>query len=265
MKEVRGSNSGFIINGEVITSDPSGCLRTVLIRDLKLPEELPNTSFSNVMTIGAFNEDAFFALAHFNGVPTLLREELLTEVISDKVIFTGHADFMNGDTVYETKSITSKRVHAAVIKKGVYKVSNLAQLVRYMLVSNRLKGELVYTSYIDKLDYSELSFLNKKEVISRAMASAGETRKFIIEIAQDGAILVDRELTPFHVQHSWEHLHQAAEFLVSSSNLPPRPARSVSSDPCFFCPLKAVCETSPATKKEFLELATATILSKEPI
>lgn len=230
--QVRGAHSGFLVNGEILGTDKNCCPRAVLLRANGV-EEVHDEATLARFAVGNRNEDYF--------CDNILKGQLLqrdAEVIRD--YFTGHADIIVGDTVYELKSVTSKNVQKKVFEKGEYKLSNLAQLVGYMWASGRRNGVLAYTFWEEVEGGSDYS----------ATHAPGSTRSFAVAITDFGHIIVDGVFIPYTLKH-WHDHHKMLVDAVNKPEIPqifPKNPSEPWASPCMYCPFKAVCHALPARK-----------------
>lgn len=248
--QVRGGNSGFLQNGIVITSDATSCLRRALLRHHKI-EEPKNAKTQKVFGIGALNENWWEGYFKQNGL-VYTKEKPFIEVVTPLSDFCGHSDFVVedpnvGTCVYELKSVTSQNTYNKVFKKSEYKIANLAQAVNYMLAQETSYGRLVYSSYIEAVEYKNLDMYSMEDIIEMIDLIIPEHKIFEIKIADDGKINVDGAFSSFYVKDILAHRNETARLLENNQVAPDGP-QNISSgmfdSPCGFCPFKAVCNKS---------------------
>lgn len=256
---VRGGMSGFVRNGVTWGSDPASCLRRALLRHHKI-EEVPNEKSQKVFAIGHLNEELFERGLKERGV-TYQKELELSEPVTEDSEFCGHSDYVVdedfGKCVYELKSVTSKNTYKKVFDKGEPKLSNLAQCINYMLSVESTRGRLVYTSYMDAIEYSDIDLYNKKDILDMCQDIVPESRVFEVEIDAEGKILVDKKEIDFTLQDVIEHRRASANVLEKNLVFPDRPQPSeMYNSVCAFCPFRSVCDEWDNTE------STETFLNK---
>lgn len=264
MFSVRGGNSGFVRNGQQFASDANSCFRKILLRHHKIEEPIDEGT-KNVFAVGFFNEELF--------KQTLIKEDLmfmadveLYEQVTKNVSLVGHADFVVTEPlrsiVFELKSITSKNSHKNIIEKGKYKLTNLAQCVRYMLMQETPYGVLRYTSFLEAVEYRIVKSQPWSVTEEKIKAIEPVSRCFEIFINNDGDILVDGKPSSFHVDDILTHTKLAAKFLESNTVSHGRPLDPSGSDTCQYCPFSKACDTFDTTNiktEDFIKLAMGEI------
>jgi hypothetical protein len=263
MKNVRGANSGFIKNGQLWSTDSSGCLRVVLLRDHAI-ESPKDERALKVFQIGFHNEALFKTELEHWGVAHDA-DVAVDETLRSGVSFQGHMDFKvyapgTKPTVYELKSVTSENTYKKVFVKGEYKYSNLAQLLRYMLASNLTNGVLRYTSFMEAVKYKEIDGLTWDEIAARLAKIQPESVEFKVEITDSGKIEVDGKEIIFDVFDALAHTEAAAYVLEKDAVFPDRPKDLRGDNPCHFCQFRNVCDRfdeshGGVTTEQFLKLA----------
>lgn len=254
MIKVRGSSSAFVVNDQVHTKYPVGCLRNILLQSHLPREEIDPIHIER----GALNEDLFARRIVDEGIvgPTGIvdREKNITSAIAgvDGAVFVGRCDFfLHGLSttpsryVEELKSTESASVLSHTIRRGEYKVENLAQLVAYMIDLQCTDGRLRYTHYKRNKKTKELS-INAERV-------------FMVSIDDTGRIMVDSEDSGYTVNQQLQHRQKCASVL-SSQTIADRPYNWTAgwSSPCKFCNFRSVCDRQdvfPGTTEQFIEEA----------
>jgi hypothetical protein len=219
--EVRGGNSAFFKDGRFITHDQSGCPRMVLLRHHGVEAPVGDIRTQKTFNIGYMNEDLF--VKHWlPNTPTLI-DGAVREPVLDEVDFVGHIDVQTADVVFELKSVSSRSTWD-LVKKGGYKVGNLAQCVNYMLAKQVTKGYLVYSLY--------------------AYVAGLELPDIFIEITIDdnGNILVNDKQTGFSLENIVADRTEKAKVLRDDSIFPERPVNQDGTSSCKYCPFKTVCD-----------------------
>lgn len=234
--QVRGAHSAFLVEGVIHTSDQASCPRVALLRSRDVQQKHDEATLAR-FEIGHQNEVYF--------CDTFLQH---TDYQSDKEVvrgfFTGHADLVVRDTVYELKSVTSKNVYKKVFDKGQYKLSNLAQLIGYMWASGNRSGILAYTFWEEKAEEDVDNKYSKSH-------KPGITRQFSVSLLDDGAIVVDGLVIDYTLAQWYNH----HKLLVESINRPmvhvdfPFNPQDEWTNPCKWCPFHKVCESfNPRTE-----------------
>lgn len=248
--QVRGGNSGFLQNGVVITSDATSCLRRALLRHHKI-EEPKNGKTQKVFGIGALNENWWENYFKQKNI-TYVKEKPFIEAVTALSDFCGHSDFVVedpdiGTCVYELKSVTSQNTYNKVFKKSEYKLANLAQAVNYMVAQETDKGRLVYSSYIEAVEYKDLDMYSLEDIIEKIDLITPEHKIFEINIKENGKIFIDGQFSSFSIQDVLAHRNETARLLELNQVAPDGP-QNISSgmfdSPCGFCPFKVVCNKS---------------------
>ena len=250
---VRGGNSGFLKNGTIYGSSNS-CLRIILLRDQGI-EYQPTTQADwerqqMTFNLGFANEN--FHKAYFEKMGWRYEADVgIQASVIKGVEYGGHADFIvrkPEKTVYELKSISSTSSYEKVIKKGQYKIENLAQTVNYMIAFEIPVGVLRYSSFI----YHNGGKDKKIAPVSR---------DFNITLSEEGDIVIDGTPTVFNVSHVMEHRKEAARYLKKVEVYPDRPQAFYDGDfdPCGLCPFLNLCNSFDKkeikTSKEYIDKA----------
>lgn len=229
--KVRGAHSGFMRNGYVHTDSNVSCGRVMLLRAHGVEEHKDAATLAR-FAIGHRNEEVYCE-QYLKDVPHERDVLLSTDT------FEGHADVVTDDAVYELKSVTSPKVWSNA-KAGKYKLSNLAQLVGYMIVGGRDAGWLCYTFY-----------------------EGGEPKATVqFEVTFDVmAIHVNGAPTGYCKSDWWEHHFYMLRELNSVGPLHPDQPVDPSNNfgtPCTWCPFSSVCDSfNPwrGSKEEFIACA----------
>lgn len=265
-KVVRGGNTGIFRNGSFYSSYDSSCIRTILLRALKIDQQLETLDADySVFVLGHEFETWFL---NNKMIENYEAEKLLEFDIDENTKFEGHADAITATTVYEFKSISSTKVHQQVFRRGKPKLANVIQLVAYMLAADRYHGLLVYGSYVEVVDYKTLTQLNKAEVLELIKDFTPQLKSFHVTVdSGTGVIKVDGiplDFSAFDIMAFWKEI----SFYLNApedSPLPPRPidiASKSAGNSCFFCNKKAICAVSEThTIKSFLT-ATQDFINK---
>lgn len=247
------SSSAFMLGDVVVTKYNSGCLRSILLRSRGVRDgEVAQIS----QDVGRVAEELHEAELWGEGLK-YEREVPLTATLWNDVAYSGRADFVvdtvAGTEVHEIKGHTSKNTRRDVIKKGIFNVTYLAQLVSYMFRVKTTEGKLV-CGYFEE---------GENGAIIRV-----DSRTFEVEIDDDGDVYVDDEPTGYNVSDLLAH-QRAACFVISTGEIGPRPANwnQKYDSPCTYCPFKAACDAHdklpfPSTD-EFVWAAENAMLEKE--
>lgn len=234
-KTIRGAHSGFMRDGYCHTDSAVSCGRVMRLR-VESVEERHDAATLARFEIGKNNEYFFLQT---------LTEEYQHDVEIITGDFEGHADVVTDKCVYELKSVTSKNVWKKV-QQGKYKLSNLAQLVGYMITLNRPAGILVYTLYEDENPISSV--------------------EFNITIVNE-QIFVNNKFIRYSVPDWRAHQLYLKNQLDSEYLDPDRPMNPDDSffTPCTWCKWNSVCDTFNAfeeTADTFIERCRS-LLEKE--
>ena len=234
MKVARLSGTGFMWGRVPVSSSTSSCHRyAAVLRHMPEGVSLPFPEKYRIM--GAMNENRFVATLGADPRYTEIeRVRTLRIDLGDGLYVEGHCDIIcledGQQVIFELKSADSKRTLATCIKKGKPKSDNLAQLVAYLCAAGLSKGYLVYSFYPDNV-------------------TLAIERKFTVELAADGAIMLDGVASPYTVRQMLDHLLTSAH-VYATNTLPERPLnhevkyKSV----CSFCPWHTVCNSSSIGK-----------------
>lgn len=236
--QVRGGNSAFFKDGKFICHDQSGCPRMVLLRHHGIEGPVNDIRTQKTFNIGYMNEELF--VKHWlPNTPTLV-DGSVCEPIIPEVEFVGHIDVQTADVVFELKSVSSRSTWD-LVKKGSYKIGNLAQCVNYMVARQVTKGYLVYSLY--------------------AYVAGIELPDIFIEVSitDKGNILVNGKDTGFTVENIIRDREVKAGFLSEDKIYPYRPVNVDNQPSCKYCPFKSVCDAwdkkSIKTTDKFLQKA----------
>lgn len=226
------SESGFLYGDQVVTTYPSGCLRHIAWvannRDLR-----PNIK-PEFMKVGAVMERENAKRLDAEGLEYQL-EIPLTYKTASGIEVRGRCDVMLPGSIQETKGTFSKSGIYSVFRKGEYKVTYLAQLVRYMVIAERDKGEMIHGAF----NYSP------REIFTGTEFTLAQTKTFQVAVCSDGAISVDGSVSAgYSVQAVLDHIEQAAQAALDKRVWASRPLGHASKygSPCFYCELKPVCD-----------------------
>lgn len=266
-RSIRGGMSGFVKDGQVVGSDANSCLRRTLLRDHGIEEKHTDAKTRNVFHLGALNETIFETWLIEAG-KKFVKEKEFCEPVTEGSNFVGHEDFVaeNPDgtfTCYELKSVSSPNTYKKIFKEGKPKISNLAQIVNYMVAQQTEYGKLCYTSYIKAIQYKEMGEVDQEEINNRvyeALESGEiETRIFEVNLREEGDIYVDGQPSGFNVTHTLEHRRLSA-YVLENEKVWMDPPQSVDvNDPCTFCPFSRVCAKNVLDTDEFLTLCREVI------
>ena len=226
------SESGFLYGDQVVTTYPSGCMRHIAWvannRDLR-PDIKPE-----FMKVGAVMERENARRLDGLGLDYQL-EIPLTYKTASGIEVRGRCDVMLPGSIQETKATFSKSGIYSVFRKGEYKVTYLAQLVRYMVVAEVDKGEMIHGAF----SYSP------RDVFTGTEFSLVETKTFPVAIHSDGSVSVQGNVSAgFSVQATLDHIEHAAQASLDKRVWPERPLGHANKfgSPCFYCELKPVCD-----------------------
>lgn len=248
---IRGSSAGIFRNSEFLSDANNACPRKSYLRHLNIQEK-PNAFTKIIFGLGFQFERYFADNWKFVGTPQF-------EVAVHDDNFTGHADVVDDEFVYETKSCSSKNTYAQVYKKGIAKSNHIFQLCHYLIALERTKGRLCYGSYVTKdLDYSKMKQMQHVQIAKLLENAIPEIRVFDVTIEEAGFIHVNGE--PYENLHVSEFLNFRTELtsIIEQNELPPRVESlklSGWTNPCQFCPLATLCETNVTNLEEFVESA----------
>ena len=240
---IRGSSSGVFRNNEFISATDVACPRKTILRHLKI-EETVNPKTQAIFKIGHYFEEYF----------KTLHPELEAETLVTGDGWEGHADFTSSDHVWELKSVTSKNTYNQVFKKGLPKEQAVIQLASYMLQLEISTGTLVFGSFCHIATYDKLMKMKLHEIAPLFENAVPEMKEFAVEINEDGGVLLDGvSFMGLHVSELMEFQAQLHE-LVKNDVLPPRVEAlkpDAWSDPCKFCKLAMLCDSSPVSLEDF--------------
>lgn len=251
--KVRGSEAGFMLGRLVYTDYDTACLRKILLRSRDVRQPIPVLHTNR----GPIYERKFGTelRKQFDSVAEECAVVVPVDGV-DGVSFSGKLDYFvsgpSGSCVYELKSTESKNVLRNVIKQGIYKTENLAQLISYMIAKGTDQGQLSY-AYMEKDKNDEYQI--KAE------------RKFKISIDNYGRILVDSKPSRFTVFDQISHTQHAAK-VIKDGTIWDRPTgyQNAFGSPCQYCPFKSTCDSwdTGAIEKvdDFVNIARSSILGE---
>jgi CRISPR/Cas system-associated exonuclease Cas4 (RecB family) len=242
---VRGSSAGVYRNGEFLSDSDTACPRRTWLRHKNVQEKISKFT-EQIFNIG-FQFENYFG--------TLVEGQKEVEVNTPN--FGGHADLVTDDCVYETKSVTSKNTYKKVFKEKTPKSSHLIQLCHYLIQMERQKGKLVYGSFLTKeIEYGKLKKMRPDAIPALMENAIPEIKEFLIEISDDGFILVDGEhFENLHVSEFLDFIEEVSA-LINANELPPRVeplTPNAWGDVCKFCPFLMVCDSNPTSLEDFTD------------
>jgi hypothetical protein len=224
------SQAAFIWGDLVISPKSSGCLRNIWFSAHGLKDEFP----AELAKLGAVMEEHWYQeLLKDETIEKIDREVVVKDFIpgQDKVTYSGRLDalvtYKNGFVeLHETKATSSKRVRGD-IRKGRIPINYLAQLVSYMIQLENGHGKLIIGYFEDD---------NGKLICT-------EKRAFIVNVSDEGLILVDGQPSGYRVSEQLGHMQKAASMLTEATT-PSRPAdwQQKWTSPCNYCPFKKACD-----------------------
>ena len=226
------SESGFLYGDQVVTTYPSGCIRHIAWvannRDLR-PDIKPE-----FMKVGAVMEREHAKSLDAAGLDYEL-EIPLTYKTAAGIEVRGRCDVMLPGLIQETKGTFSKSGIYSVFRKGEYKGTYLAQLVRYMVVAEVDRGEMIHGAFT----------FSPENLFSGTEYSLVEKKTFKVAIRSNGSVAVDGSVsTGYSVQAVLDHIEQSAQAAVDRRVWPSRPMNHAAKfgSPCFFCELRPICD-----------------------
>lgn len=166
------------------------------------------------------------------------------------VIISGRYDFdiayKDGSYILEKKASTSDYVKKDHLDTGIPDSNHVAQLSMYLLLHKRPIGHL-------HLSYYELNPEQDSYVVA-------QEKIWVITVLDTGEIMVDGTPYLHNVADLRRWLLGAHDALTKPESIPSEPRLHAIpyKNPCYFCPLKAVCESHKHTEKSskvFLEEA----------
>ncbi len=260
-KRLYPSASAFMWGNSVITEYDSGCLRSILLSAHGARTEIPKV----YMQVGAAHEEWYEGqLKADDRVSGFEREVPVQFPVPDyeDVTYSGRIDVvvdylhLEDAVLAETKGTISKNTRLKVIRKGIVKLNQLAQLVSYMIAKQVSRGKLV-VGYYQATDSGELVHC--------------EGREFRVTIDEAGLILIDGIPSGFSVMDQLAH-RQAAARVLSTGEIADRPANADQKygGPCTYCTFKDVCDKydkGDVSGPEFIAgglEAARTAVTKEP-
>jgi hypothetical protein len=192
-----------------------------------------------VFAIGHANEDRFAEYLDGQFVK-YDREFALSIPVLPGITLEGHSDFVTESCVYELKCVVSENSLAKVSKEP--KQDNLAQLVNYMDALGRSHGKLIYTSYLDVLNYKTMGKLDEFDADALTKSSTREMFTYEVDLSPEGCIFINgRECDEFTIHRDWEHRKLAAQVVLNGDVYPDRPIGKGFFPPCYSCPFDPVC------------------------
>jgi hypothetical protein len=245
-KSFRVGNSGFVKSGLPYSSYQEACLRLILLRAYEV-QPTHDARTLKIFEVGKLNEQHFIN-RYMQDTKHTEEMELIQELIPG-VTIGAHSDVVTDEMVYELKSATSKNTYKQVFEGNKPKLSNLTQLVNYLIILKRQKGMLVYTYYGDM----------KEEIEPKDMIPVSDIF-FEITFSEEGQVLVNGEdIYNLNVRDVYNHTLLAAQYLKEDKVYPHRPASvELGGNPCHYCPFKKTCEQYDRFKagtKAFVNLA----------
>lgn len=248
-------------DGVAVTEYSSGCFRQAFIGSKGIRTDIPET----YARVGAAHEVRHEAELKLDlSVVSFEREVPIKVPVPghDDIMYSGRADFIVqhkavGKVIHETKGTISKNTRLKVIRKGLIKVNQLAQLVSYMITEQTCYGELV-AGYYEEDEQGQLVWQ--------------EGRTFKVKIDDEGTILVDGLPSGYTVYDQIAHRTESARVIVEEV-VGDRPSgwENPYAGPCAWCTFKATCakfDLGAMSTEEFLDSAKADVqlaeLNKKP-
>jgi hypothetical protein len=185
-------------------------------------------------TLGDLDELRFATKMTQKGIPFVREQEFTYPIGDTSITIEGRYDFKldmpSGPVLVEKKSVTSLNRKREIIDKSNIDPKQLAQLVTYMAIHKIPEGRLVATfwQWSDDLD---------------ALMVGGE-REFTVQIAPNGAIMVDGQTYTKHVRDVQKWFRIVAKGMEEADRqLPERPLPKAGwQNPCKSCPLAQSCD-----------------------
>ncbi len=223
--KVYPSSSGFAEGRLVYTDYNSGCLRKIGFNALGVLEPFPESTAQ----VGADNEQNYEEKLKAEGTP-YEREKTVTVDLGAGVHLSGRIDFITRDRLIELKSTRSPSKRTK-LRAGTVTTENVAQIVAYMVATERDSAELIYT-YIDEKKKTQEHF------------------NFTVKIDSGGRIHINGELYRYDVYSYLAHRGHAVDLLSKLSNSvgsviadTDRPAKFADKfgSPCNYCAFRSAC------------------------
>lgn len=255
MIKIRPSQAAFQDGQLVFTRYSSGCHRHIYLANYGIREEIDQKHKER----GQLNEDWFER--RLGSTPYAREKSFALTLFADiGVVLSGRCDYILFPTdpdkkeVVELKSSESPSILNDVIKKGKYKLENLAQLLCYLMAESCTSGRLIYAHY-------------KKDKKTKEYYLNAE-REFSVQVEDSGRILVDGEEAEFKVDNLLQHLRAAAVYLKNDQLAATRPYNeSKFNGPCAYCVFKSSCELLDegilTSVEEFVSQAKMDLLRKK--
>ncbi len=223
----RPSSSAFQWGDLVLTQYNSGCIRSIVLTQLLDYKVDIDPIYQK---LGAHHEDL---LAERLKDQIVERELVIKAPITDKVIYSGRADFILKDgTILEAKASILKTKYK---RERLPKASHISQVVSYMLQLEEGAAVINWGHYkaITKMDGYKFELM-------------GEAH-YVVLLADNGQVVIDGEPTQYFAQDQLAHMHAAAKALESGDwQAVPRPYnwKAKFGSPCNYCPFKEKCDAN---------------------
>ncbi len=223
-KKVYPSSSGFMEGRTIYTDYDSGCLRSIGYKALGVQVPFDQKTAQ----VGATNEDLFEATLKGTEYD---REKAISVDLGGGIVLSGRIDFVTADRLIELKSTrsTSKRTK---LRAGTVTTENMAQIVAYMVATERTTAELRYTFYNDK-------------------KNTQEEYNFTVNIGAAGEIYLNGAIYRYDVYSYLAHRQRTVQLLselaggsdtaLYAAGRPYRAADTFNS-PCNYCPFRLACD-----------------------
>lgn len=248
------SSAAFMLGPLVLTKYNSGCHRFQWAKAHSglSKAELHHEINAESAALGTLNE--YRVAVKLNKEKVKFEREVPFKMEYKSAVMSGRQDFVLEDgTILEVKSTTSESSYKRIFVEGKPELSHMAQLVSYLAFLKQPKGRIVNTYYELELDGELESFIAVAE------------RVFNVECLDSGVLTVDG--VPF--EHSLKDLArwyaELEKCLADPWTLPQKPCQTASeyTSPCYYCPLKKVCDTTTDVA-QFLLDSKAALLVKTP-
>jgi len=287
MRRMRCAHSGLIVNGKMLGGSVV-CPRVSLLREHGIQAPIDDRAKAT-FAIGHVNEQLFKESVEKTG-KDFQEEDVFIFDVDPEVELIMAADFIVEGVPYELKSVSSTRAYKKIFIEGNYKVENTAQLVQEMIELERPMGVLRYTNFVYHSEYKKPDLRTMKSLarkvgkatdlaeaneLGKQMASmiaetwkaaAGQVKRFVIRIDEEGNILVDGKKSGYHVSHVLEHRQVTIDCLKHNQVYHARPAEVDGFSPCNLCSWADACDKFDgqfiSTTEEFLNEAKKALTIK---
>ena len=236
--KVNSFTSGFALGDIAVTEYNSACPRSVLLHTRGIRKQIDPIYAET----GEFDENRYESeiIKSDGRIYNYTRELKLTSPISDKVSYSGRADFVCdthkvGTVVHEKKSTFSKSARTQ-LRKGKAKLNHIAQLSGYLDELKSQRGKVFYSYY---------------EKDENGVLTAKEDFDIKVVVTDKGHLIQNGEYFEYTMFDYLAHRKIMADVIEHGEVYKYRPLDwdSKFKSPCKYCPFSKACDNYDSSDK----------------